>query len=487
MTDNLLSPTTSAAPWAPDSWKAKPIKQDVVYENPQELETVLARVATLPPLVSSPEIDRLRAQLKDVAEGRAFLLQGGDCAESFDYCNPAPIEDKLKVLLQMSLVLIWGLRLPVVRIARMAGQYAKPRSSPYETVNGEKILSYRGDNVNSIDPTCRRPDPKRLMEAYFHSAATINYVRLLLGAGFADIHQPKNWDLGHVRNKDIRREYQTIVTQLTDALEFMGVIGATDGRISALSTVDLYTSHEALLLDYEQALTRPVPKPFVKSSQQKPYEPSTPPRSSLAPELCDWYNMSAHFIWIGDRTRQLDGAHVEYFRGVKNPVGVKVGPSMEADELVRVLDILDPLFEPGRVTLITRYGATKIGDFLPAHIKAVQGTKHKPVWCCDPCHGNTTTAPSGHKTRSFDAIITEITSNISIHKDLGSRLSGVHLELTGEHVTECTGGSQELSHSDLPSNYQTFCDPRLNYEQSLDIAFKIARVYETQRESSAHD
>ncbi|KAJ2503825.1 hypothetical protein GGI11_007589 [Coemansia sp. RSA 2049] len=486
MTDSSQSSApASTAPWTPDSWKTRPIKQDVVYENHQELESVLARVATLPPLVSSPEVDRLRAQLKDVAEGRAFLLQGGDCAESFDYCNPAPIEDKLKVLLQMSLVLVWGLRLPVVRIARMAGQYAKPRSSAYETVNGEKILSYRGDNVNSIDPARRRPDPKRLMEAYFHSAATINYVRLLLGAGFADIHQPKNWDLGHVRDKEIRHEYQTIVSRLTNALDFMEVIGATDGRLSALSTVDLYTSHEALLLDYEQALTRPVPKPVAKATRHVPYEPSTPPRNLLAPELCDWYNLSAHFIWIGDRTRQLDGAHVEYFRGVKNPVGVKVGPSMEAGELVRVLDILDPLFEPGRVTLITRYGASKIADYLPAHIKAVQGTNHKPVWCCDPCHGNTTTAPSGHKTRSFDAIISEITSNISIHSDLGSRLSGVHLELTGEHVTECTGGSQELLDTDLPSNYQTFCDPRLNYEQSLDIAFKIAKVYETRRESSS--
>ncbi|KAJ2848931.1 hypothetical protein IWW36_002991 [Coemansia brasiliensis] len=472
--------------WTPDSWRSKPIKQDVVYDDPKELDAVVGRVANLPPLVSSPEIDQLRAKLKDVAEGRAFLLQGGDCAESFDYCNPAAIEDKLKILLQMSLVLIWGMRLPIVRIARMAGQYAKPRSSPYETVNGEKILSYRGDNVNSIDPTQRRPDPQRLLSAYFHSASTINYVRLLLASGFADIHKPEAWDLGHVRNPEIRHEYQSIVNRLTDALGFMGVIGATSTQESALNTVDLYTSHEALLLEYEQALTRPMPKPLDEpetSGRKRPYEPSTPPRKTLAPELCDWYNLSAHFIWIGDRTRQLDGAHVEYFRGVKNPVGVKVGPTMEADELVRVLDILDPDFEPGRVTLITRYGAGKIGDFLPAHIRAVQETRHKPVWCCDPCHGNTTTAPSGHKTRSFDAIIGEITASIATHRELGSRLSGVHLELTGEHVTECTGGSQELSHSDLASNYQTFCDPRLNYEQSLDIAFKIAKVYADAREA----
>ncbi|KAJ1731228.1 hypothetical protein LPJ61_002637 [Coemansia biformis] len=473
--------------WTPDSWKAKPIKQDVVYDDPAELEAVLARVATLPPLVAAPEIDRLRAQLRDAAEGRAFLLQGGDCAECFDYCNPEAIEDKLKILLQMSLVLIWGMRLPIVRIARMAGQYAKPRSSPFEVVNGERIMSYRGDNVNSIDPAHRRPDPQRLLSAYFHSASTINYVRLLLDSGFADIHKPEAWDLGHVRNGEIRREYQTIVNHLTDALGFMGVIGAADSRVQALNTVDIYSSHEALLLDYEQALTRPVSKshdqsPPVSPGRRRPYEPSTPPRKQLAPELCDWYNLSAHFIWIGDRTRQLNGAHIEYFRGVHNPVGVKVGPTMEADELVRVLDILDPLFEPGRVTLITRYGAGKIADFLPAHIKAVQATEHRPVWCCDPCHGNTTTAPTGHKTRSFDAIIGEITSSITIHRGLGSRLSGVHLELTGEHVTECTGGSQELAPSDLPSNYQTFCDPRLNYEQSLDIAFKIAKVYERERE-----
>ncbi|PIA16661.1 phospho-2-dehydro-3-deoxyheptonate aldolase [Coemansia reversa NRRL 1564] len=475
----------STTAWAPDSWKSKPIKQDVVYDDPKELEEVVSRVANLPPLVSQPEIDRLRAQLRDVAEGRAFLLQGGDCAESFDYCEPTKIEDKLKILLQMSLVLVWGMRLPIVRIARMAGQYAKPRSSAYETVNGEQILSYRGDNVNGIDPGQRRPDPQRLLSAYFHSASTINYVRLLLDSGFADIHQPEAWDLGYVRKEEIRHEYQTIVNRLTDALGFMGVIGATgSGQTSALSTVDLYTSHEALLLEYEQALTRAVAKPSERGGRRQPYEPSTPPRKPLAPELCDWYNMSAHFIWIGDRTRQLDGAHIEYFRGVKNPVGVKVGPSMEPAELVRVLGILDPLLEPGRVTLITRYGAGKIADNLPAHIKAVQATAHRPVWCCDPCHGNTTTAPTGHKTRSFDAIISEITSSISIHRELGSRLSGVHLELTGEHVTECTGGSQELSHSDLPSNYQTFCDPRLNYEQSLDIAFKIAKVYQDERENA---
>ncbi|KAJ2593712.1 hypothetical protein IWW49_000366, partial [Coemansia sp. RSA 1797] len=248
--------------WTPDSWRSKPIKQDVVYDDPKELEAVVGRVANLPPLVSSPEIDRLRAQLKDVAEGRAFLLQGGDCAESFDYCNPTAIEDKLKVLLQMSLVLLWGMRLPIVRIARMAGQYAKPRSSPYETVNGETIMSYRGDNVNSIDPACRRPDPQRLLQAYFHSASTVNFVRLLLDSGFADIHQPEAWDLGHVRNPEIRREYQSIVNRLTDSLEFMSVIGATSSQASALNTVDLYTSHEALLLEYEQALTRAVPKPL---------------------------------------------------------------------------------------------------------------------------------------------------------------------------------------------------------------------------------
>ncbi|KAJ2222691.1 hypothetical protein H4R99_006525 [Coemansia sp. RSA 1722] len=472
--------------WAPDSWKTKPIKQDVMYDDANELETVLTRVTRMPPLVSSPEIDRLRQQLRDVAEGRAFLLQGGDCAESFDYCNPHAIEDKLKVLLQMSLVLVWGMRLPVVRIARMAGQYAKPRSSPFEkTEDGRTVMSYRGDNVNSIDPDNRRPDPQRLLSAYLHSAATINYVRLLLAAGFADLHKPEAWDLGYVRNKEIRSEYQNIVNRLTDSLKFMDVVGATETSLPSLNTVDLYTSHEALLLDYEQALTRPVLKPTAAVGKRSSYyEPSTPPREPLAPELCDWYNLSTHFIWIGDRTRQLNGAHVEYFRGVKNPVGVKVGPTMEPEELVRVLDILDPMNEPGRVTLITRYGATKIDQFLPAHIAAVQKTEHKPVWCCDPCHGNTTTAPSGHKTRSFDAIMAEITANMKIHQDLGSRLSGIHLELTGEHVTECTGGSQELSHSDLPSNYQTFCDPRLNYEQSLDIAFKIAKDFESERQSS---
>ncbi|KAJ2482456.1 hypothetical protein EV174_003207 [Coemansia sp. RSA 2320] len=449
----------SPAAWAPDSWKTKPIKQDVVYDDPAELSAVVERIASLPPLVSSAEIERLRAQLRDVAEGRAFLLQGGDCAES--------------------LVLVWGLRQPVVRIARMAGQYAKPRSSPFETVDGRQVMSYRGDNVNGIDPAQRRPDPQRLLAAYFHSAATVNCMRMVLGGGLADLHRPDAWDLGHVRKEAIRREYQGIVTRLTDALGFMDVVGAT-GQEAAVRTADVYTSHEALLLDYEQALTRPVAKAQPGARRGSAYEPSTPPRLRVAPELCDFYNMSAHFIWIGDRTRQLDGAHVEYFRGVRNPVGVKVGPTMDPAELVRALDILDPLEEPGRVTLITRYGAEKIAQFLPAHVEAVLATRHRPVWCCDPCHGNTTTAPSGHKTRSFDAIVAEISASIAIHRRLGSRLAGVHLELTGEHVTECTGGSQELSHRDLPSNYQTFCDPRLNYEQSLDIAFTIAKLYEAQ-------
>ncbi|KAJ1999098.1 hypothetical protein GGI04_004721, partial [Coemansia thaxteri] len=415
--------------WAPDSWKTKPIKQDVVYDDPAELSAVVERIASLPPLVSSAEIERLRAQLRDVAEGRR--------------------------LLQMSLVLVWGLRQPVVRIARMAGQYAKPRSSPFETVDGRQVMSYRGDNVNGIDPAQRRPDPQRLLAAYFHSAATVNCMRMVLGGGLADLHRPDAWDLGHVRKEAIRREYQGIVTRLTDALGFMDVVGAT-GQEAAVRTAD----------------------PGARRGSA--YEPSTPPRLRVAPELCDFYNMSAHFIWIGDRTRQLDGAHVEYFRGVRNPVGVKVGPTMDPAELVRALDILDPLEEPGRVTLITRYGAEKIAQFLPAHVEAVLATRHRPVWCCDPCHGNTTTAPSGHKTRSFDAIVAEISASIAIHRRLGSRLAGVHLELTGEHVTECTGGSQELSHRDLPSNYQTFCDPRLNYEQSLDIAFTIAKLYEAQ-------
>ncbi|KAI9142640.1 phospho-2-dehydro-3-deoxyheptonate aldolase, class II [Paraphysoderma sedebokerense] len=444
--------------WTPSSWTAKPVVQDVKYDDPEHLSNVLNKLGHLPPLVCPEEIDNLRQQLADVAVGKKFLLQGGDCAELFEYCSKEPIESKLKVLLQMSLVLTWGARTSVVRIARMAGQYAKPRSKPTEVIDGKEVLSFRGDNVNGFEPSDRKPDPERLLGAYFHSAATLNYVRALVGAGFADLHHPSSWDLGHVKKNEVRRDYQEIIGRLTDAIGFMQTIGvdnATPSKTSPLYTVDMFMSHEGLLLEYEQALTRRVGNSY--------------------------YNLGSHFLWVGDRTRQLDGAHVEYFRGIKNPIGIKCGPSMQADELVRLLDIVDSNFEVGRVTLITRYGADRVKNYLPEHVDAVKESKHQVVWCCDPMHGNTETSNSGVKTRQFDNIAKELSESFRIHKERGSILGGVHFELTGDSVTECIGGSMELRDADLPTNYKTYCDPRLNYEQSLDIAFLIAKYCEKER------
>ncbi|KAI8906788.1 DAHP synthetase [Gorgonomyces haynaldii] len=355
----------------------------------------------------------------------------------------------------MSLMLVWGARTPVVRIARMAGQYAKPRSSPTETIDGVEYPSFRGDNVNGMPLEDRKPDPQRLLGAYFHSAATINYVRSLLNSAFANLHHPENWNLDYVVSPQVKEVYQQMVNQMLDAFDFMKTIGADQPEQASLKTVDMFMSHEGLLLEYEQRLTRSV----IKNGQKL------------------WYNLGTHYLWIGDRTRQLNGAHVEYFRGIRNPIGVKVGPSMTPQELGPLLDILDPDFEPGKVTLITRYGHTKIRDHLPAHIRAVQATRHKVVWCCDPMHGNTQSTKSGLKTRNFDHIMSELTSAFEIHKELNSRLGGAHLELTGDPVTEAIGGSTNLKESDLSKNYQTFCDPRLNYDQSMDVAYKIAAYF----------
>ncbi|KAI9594772.1 DAHP synthetase [Syncephalis fuscata] len=463
---------TSTPVWTPDAWTSCPIKQDVQYKDQEALKKSLKKLERLPPLVSAGEIERLRNQLRDVALGKAFLLQGGDCAELFDYCSQDPIENKLKVLLQMSLVLVWGARLPVVRIARMAGQYAKPRSSPTEMYEGKEIPSFRGDNVNGFDPEDREPNPERLVSAYFHSAATMNYIRAILNAGFADLHHPSAWDLKHVRSSAVREEYQSLVNRMVDAMDFMRTIGAdthnssaTPQGASVLNTVDLFVSHEALLLEYEQTLTRQLQVPSIKREASQP----------------NWYNTGAHFVWIGDRTRQVDGAHINYCSGIRNPIGIKIGPTTKADELVALLNKVDPRKEPGRVTLITRYGADKIENYLPNHIKAVQASGHIVVWSCDPMHGNTEQSECGVKTRSFTNIIGELSRAIRIHDSCGSRLNGVHLELTGDSVTECIGGSQQLGHQDLATNYQTFCDPRLNYEQSMDIAFLIAKHYEQER------
>ncbi|KAL7420880.1 hypothetical protein Q5752_004834 [Cryptotrichosporon argae] len=533
------------AAWSPSSWRDKPIAQDVIYEDQSPLEEALAKLRRLPPLVSPVEIDRLRAQLADVALGKAFLLQGGDCAELFDDCSEDPIEHKLSLVLLMSLIILHGSRLPVVRIMRIAGQYAKPRSKPTEVVEVEvvakdangsevrrkekkEVLSFRGDNVNGYEVDDRKPDPGRLLQAYFHSTATLNYIRTLLLSGFADLHKPLDWSFTHVRHPELQQAFAAVIESLQDSLDFMKIAtGGTGGNErGGAETVNIFTSHEALLLEYEEALTRPtyaatLPQSFsqpptrnatpsvsrstshvrmstaASGSSSFPHSPVRAVHSPSSSQILErpsaaasgdssngvkWYNTSSHFIWIGDRTRQLNGAHVEYFRGIANPVGIKVGPTMKADELVKVLDIVNPDRVPGKVTLIGRYGADKVDQYLPDHIDAVKATDHVVVWQCDAMHGNTKS--SAHdpslKTRHFVDIIHEITRSMEIHRSRGTVLGGVHLELTGEvndegySVTECIGGSMELEDKDLSFNYRTHCDPRLNYEQSLDVAFLIA-------------
>lgn len=474
---------TNASEWSPSSWTAKPIKQDVIYTDRNAVAKALAKLERLPPIVTPTEICKLKQSLREVALGKAFLLQGGDCAELFDYCEENAIESKIKLLLQMSLVLIWGANRPVVRIARMAGQYAKPRSSPTEMYKGKEIPSFRGDNINGYDPENRKPDPERLVAAYFHSATTTNYIRASLASGIADLHSPLDWGLGHVRDAKIKAQYTKIVDSITDSLRFMRTVGA-DSTASGLETVDLYTSHEGLLLEYEQCLTRRLKNPTSSKGR-----PSLPPQSQKGhsdgfqnADDRGWYNTSAHFLWIGDRTRQIDGAHVEYFRGLQNPIGVKVGPSMDPQELIRLLGIVNPGHELGKVTLITRYGSSKIAHHLPSHIRAVQQSSHKDtiIWQCDPMHGNTRSTPNGYKTRNFEDILSEVSSALRIHKEQDSFLGGVHLELTGEAVTECIGGSEGLEESDLEKRYTTFCDPRLNEKQALELAFLVAGHYRDQ-------
>ena len=412
----------------------------------------------LPPLVTVTEIHKLRRSLHDVALGKAFLLQGGDCAELFDYCEESNIDAKVKLLLQMSLVLIGAIDKPVVRIARMAGQYAKPRSSPVEKLSdGTEIPSFRGDILNGFGESERNLDPDRLVSAYFHSAATLNHIRAQLAAGIADLHKPLDWDLGHVYDKDLQSRYQLIVDRIVDSLRFLKTIGADTA--GPLQTVDLFTSHEGLLLEYEQSLTRRYPRPTGGQG---------------------WYDTSAHFLWIGDRTRQINGGHVEFFRGLENPIGIKVGPSMETQELIDLLSIIDPEKEPGKVTLITRYGEKKIAAKLGEHVDAVKASGHVPVWQCDPMHGNTISIPDGTKTRDFRSISSEVEQAIRIHREHSSFLGGIHLELTGDAVTECVGGGERLGEEDLKRRYTTYCDPRLNEKQALELAFLIAGSYPRQ-------
>lgn len=402
----------------------------------------------MPPIVHPKEVDKLKDLLVEVAEGKRFVLQGGDCAERFEDCRLESIESKLKIILQMSLVLIWGAGVSLVRIGRIAGQYSKPRSANTEDTPNGKILCYKGDSINGYDKEDRAHDPQRLVQAYFHSAATWNYVRSLATSGFADLHHPETWDLGFIPAATEKREqYETIRSDIMQAMKFMDTCGMKNPEQTG---VDFYSSHEGLVLDYETAMTH-------ECNGQ-------------------YYNTGAHMLWIGDRTRAVTDAHVEYFRGISNPIGVKVGPTMKLDELVELISILNPDKEPGRLILITRFGSKKVKDLLPPIIRAVQDAGFtKVVWQCDPMHGNTTTSASGHKTRAFDSVLEELLETFRVHRELGSWLGGVHFEMTGEDVTECTGGALNISSEELSRNYQSYCDPRLNYTQSLEMAFQITR------------
>jgi 3-deoxy-7-phosphoheptulonate synthase len=436
--------------WSPDAWQSKPSVQQPNYPDADALAAALASLRQLPPLVTSWEVDALRRQLAEAEDGHRFVLQGGDCAESFADCRPEIITNRLKVLLQMSLVLVHGMKTRVTRIGRFAGQYAKPRSADLETRDGVTLPAYRGDLVNAPEFTveARTPDPRRLVEGHMRSALTINFVRGLIDGGFADLHHPEYWDLAWVKHAPLAAEYQARVDAIGESLRFMERLAGTD--LHEFNRIDFHTSHEALVLWYEQAQTRQVPR---KSG---------------------WYNLSTHFPWIGMRTAALGGAHVEYCRGIVNPVGVKIGPSITPDWLLGLCDVLNPANEAGRLVLIHRMGAGKIGDHLPRLIECVRQAGRRALWICDPMHGNTQTTAGGIKTRRFDDILSEVTQAFAIHAACGSRLGGVHLELTGEDVTECLGGARDLSEKDLERAYRSQVDPRLNYEQALELALEMA-------------
>ena len=445
--------------WTPSSWRNKPIRQVPDYPDPTKLAAMEGKIGSYPPLVFAGEARRLKAQLALVQEGRAIVLQGGDCAESFNDFNANSIRDTFRVLLQMAVVLTYGAAVPVVKMGRMAGQYAKPRSSETETKNDETLLTYRGDIINGpeFDAATRAPDPQRMEMGYFQSAGTMNLLRAFASGGYADLHEVNRWNLGFVERSPLAERYRELSGRIDETLAFMAACGMTSNTTREMRETDFFISHEALLLPYEQALTR------VDSTSG------------------DTYACSAHFLWIGDRTRQPDGAHVEFLRGVKNPIGIKVGPSTDPDELLRLIDILNPRDEPGRLTLICRMGADKVERLLPPILRAVKKDGRRAVWLCDPMHGNTISSNAGVKTRSFDAILSEVRSFFDIHGAEDSWAGGVHIEMTGQNVTECIGGAHGLTMLDLGGRYETFCDPRLNAEQSLELAFLVAEELKARR------
>ena len=447
--------------WQKSDWRGKPRVQMPDYGDADRLHAVEAQLSKYPPLVFAGEARRLKSQLAAASRGDAFLLQGGDCAESFGQFSADAIRDTFKVMLQMAMVLTYGAKVPVIKVGRMAGQFAKPRSAPTEVKNGVELPSYRGDIINELEFTedARVPDPAKMLQAYTQSAATLNLLRAFSTGGYADVHQVHSWTLGFSEGEKAAR-YRDMANRISDTLDFMTAAGIDSDRAHTLRTVDFYTSHEALLLEYEEALTR------LDSTSGK------------------WLAGSGHLIWIGDRTRQPDGAHVEFCRGVQNPIGLKCGPSMTTDDLKRLLEKLNPANEAGRLTLIARFGAGQVGEHLPRLIRAVEEEGAHVVWSCDPMHGNTITSSSGYKTRPFEAVLREVREFFAVHSAEGTIPGGVHFEMTGLDVTECTGGVRAVSDEDLSDRYHTACDPRLNAAQALELAFLSAEQLEAERAAS---
>jgi len=438
--------------WTPQSWRDFPIKQVPAYQDGKALTDVEARLASYPPLVFAGEARNLKAQLAEVCEGRAFLLQGGDCAESFAEHHADNIRDMFRVLLQMSVVLTYGGKLPVIKVGRIAGQFAKPRSADTETIDGVELPSYRGDIINGMefDETSRVPDPERQIAAYRQAASTLNLLRAFAKGGYADLNEVHRWNQDFVADSPQGARYEEMAQKIDESMAFMAACGVSSATTPQMGMVDFFTSHEALLLGYEQALTR------------------------LDSTSGDHYDTSAHMLWIGDRTRQPEGAHVEFLSGVQNPLGLKCGPSLEPDELITLLDKLNPENEAGRITLIARFGHDNVEKHLPALIRKVEAEGRKVVWSCDPMHGNTIKASNGYKTRPVDLILSEVQQFMAVHKAEGTHAGGVHFEMTGQNVTECLGGAQAISEEDLSSRYHTHCDPRLNGSQALELAFLIS-------------
>jgi len=446
--------------WSPSSWRSKPAKHiPEDYPDTKHLENVEATLSGYPPLVFAGEARRLKKRLADVAMGKAFLMQGGDCAESFLEFHPDNLRDMFRIMMQMAVVLTYGGGKPVVKVGRIAGQFAKPRTSPIETIDGVTLPSYRGDNINSMEfsTESRMPDPERLLKAYGQSASTLNLIRAFSTGGYANLRNIHKWTLGFVGNSAQTKKYQELCDKITDAMDFMEACGVTPESTPQMATTEYYTSHEGLLLGYEQAMTR------IDSTSGR------------------WYDTSAHLLWIGNRTRQLDGAHVEFFKGIQNPIAMKCGPEMEPDDLLRLIDALNPANEPGRLTLIARYGHERVANELPTLARAVKKEGRHVVWSCDPMHGNTLKTDSGYKTRPFDRILSEVKNFMQVLHSEGCWPGGVHFEMTGQNVTECLGGAKAVREEDLSSRYHTHCDPRLNADQALELAFLIAEELRANR------